>query len=618
MAVGGKLGGGSLACASSRLADARLLGPATWRQFATLPPHTFLPMPALSPTMSHGNLAKWHVKEGEEVAPGAVLADIETDKATLAFENQEDGFIAKLLVQEGTTNIAVGTPLAVLVEEASMVAAFRDGAAATPAPKPAAAAAAAAAPKQPSPAAPSTSKPSAPPSPGAALPAHSALGMPSLSPTMDKGNIVRWLVKEGQAVTAGDVLAEIETDKATLSFENQEEGFIGKLLFPDGAKDITVGTTVAIIVEEREHVPLFASVTAASANSGTSPSASPAAAAAAAAPAAAAKSKVVANHRMGPATRMLLQASGLSPSQITPTGPNHIITKGDVLAAIASGAKPSAAAAAAAPSHAPAAAAAAAPTPAAAAPKAAAPKPSAPKPPVAAPAPTPGSTFTDIPNSQMRKVIASRLLASKVSIPGLYLSMDTRLDEANKFRKMLMEQGIKISLNDLVLKAVAGALKEVPAANVYWDDKAKEARPFASVDVCVAVATPGGLITPIVKSTDLKSLQQISQEVRELAGRARENKLKPEEFMGGSFTVTNLGMMGIKDFVAIINPPQAAILAVGTTQQRVVMSGGKLAAETFMTVSLSADHRVYDGELAAALLNAFKGKIENPSRMLLS
>ncbi|KAI7843060.1 hypothetical protein COHA_003233 [Chlorella ohadii] len=454
-----------------------------------------------------------------------------------------------------------------------------------------------------------------------ALPPHTELSMPALSPTMSQGNLVAWHVKEGQAVGPGDVLADVETDKATLSWENQDEGFVAKLLVTEGTKDIQVGTPVALLVDEEEQLAAFKDYKAAGSGSGATTAAAAGAAADApsssgsAAAAAEAKPAVHRDSRIGPAARTLLAESGLSPEDVTPTGPHGIITKGDVLAAIDAGVKPRAAAAAPAP------AAPAAPQqqqqqqPAAAAPQqqAAATKPAAA--PVAAAAgkvPPKGAAYTDIPNSQVRKIIAQRLQESKQTIPHLYLSADVDLDGVAGLREALKQQGTKVSVNDIVIKAAALALAEVPAANSLWDAAQEAAVPAGSVDIAVAVATEGGLITPIVRSANTKPLAQISAEVRELAGRARANKLQPHEFQGGSFTISNLGMFGVDQFCAIINPPQACIMAVGGSRQVAYMAGGRPASKTQMTVTLSADNRVYDGEVASQFLAAFARHMANP------
>lgn len=451
--------------------------------------------------------------------------------------------------------------------------------------------------------------------------------MPALSPTMSQGNLIAWHVKEGQAVGPGDVLADVETDKALLSWENQDEGFVAKLLVPAGTRNIEVGTPVALLVDEEDQVAAFKDYAAggAAAGGGGAPGADEAAAAAA--PGGAVSTAPPGKHhdsRMGPAARTLLANSGIPADLVTPTGRYGMITKGDVLAAIEAGVKApakQAAAAAAQPQPTPPqqqkqqqakAAAPAPPAPLAARPAtaaaAAAPKPQ--PPPAGA-----GASFTDIPNTQIRKIIAQRLLESKTTIPHMYVSADVDLSGVNGLREALKQQGTKVSVNDCVIKAVALALADVPAANCYWDVKQEAAVATGGVDISIAVATEGGLITPIIRSADQKPLAAISAEVRELAGRARANKLRPEEFMGGSFSISNLGMYGVDSFSAIINPPQACIMAVGGARRVAVMKEGQPTAVTLMTVTLSADNRVYDGEVASQFLAAFSRHISNPYRL---
>ncbi|KAL4449482.1 hypothetical protein ABPG77_007126 [Micractinium sp. CCAP 211/92] len=444
------------------------------------------------------------------------------------------------------------------------------------------------------------------------LPTHTELSMPALSPTMSQGNLVAWHVKEGQEIAPGDVLADVETDKATLSWENQDEGFVAKLLVAEGAQNIAVGTPVALLVDEAEAVAAFKDYAPAAARGGAAEAAAPAAAEVP--PPAPTAPR---NSRIGPAARTLLETSGIPAELVNPTGPNGIITKGDVLAAIEAGVKPPAAdktkAAAAPPPQQP-----QQPqqqqqqqrqqAPADAAPRA----PAAPAPP---PQPPAGATYTDVPNSQIRKIIAQRLQESKQTIPHLYVSADVDLEGVNGLRQALKQQGAKVSVNDCVIKAVALALADVPAANCYWDVAQQAAVPTGAVDISIAVATDTGLITPIIRGADKKPLQQIAAEVRELAGRARANRLKPEEFQGGSFSISNLGMFGVDKFFAIINPPQACIMAVGGARQVATLQGGQPASRSQMTVTLSADNRVYDGEVASQFLAAFSRHIANPYRL---
>ncbi|KAK9843853.1 hypothetical protein WJX84_007561, partial [Apatococcus fuscideae] len=324
------------------------------------------------------------------------------------------------------------------------------------------------------------------------------------------------------------------------------------------------------------------------------------------------------NVRIGPAAQYLLRSSGLRAEDIRPTGPRGILTKGDVLQAIESGAKPSKGASAPAPE-----------APAQEAAPKSAPKPAAkqqtqdpqqkPKAKLEAPPPPAASLqgpHTDVPHTQIRRIIAGRLLESKQQIPHLYVSRRADMAAVTELRKSMKQQNMKVSVNDFIVRAAALALEQVPEANSMWDAKTGEVKPASSVDVAIAVATEGGLITPIVKQANTKTLQQISGEVRELAGRARANKLKPEEFQGGSFSISNLGMFGVDKFFAIINPPQACIMAVGGTQQAVTMKDGRPHATPHINVALSADSRVYDDAVASAFLEAFCTNLASPIRML--
>jgi len=453
------------------------------------------------------------------------------------------------------------------------------------------------------------------------LPPHSELAMPALSPTMSQGNIIEWKVTEGQEVAPGDVIAEVETDKATLSWENQDEGFIAKLLVAPGTQGIDVGAPVAILVEDAESVPAFKNYEGPRGGQSSSSAGSDASTENSGATPPVEQSNVEINSRIGPAARHHLQDSGISLSSVLPTGPHHMVTKGDVLAAIAAGASGSSSSKS---STVTAAKEEKQQTPAPAAPtSSSAPAPSTP------PA---HNTFdnghrddglddiiggyTDIPTTQIRRIIAQRLLESKSTIPHLYLSADVELDGIATLRDALKAQGVKVSVNDCVIKAVALALAEVPAANAKWDSVEEKLVPSPSVDISIAVATEGGLITPIVKNADGKTLSTIAGEVRDLAGRARENKLKPEEFQGGSFSISNLGMFGVDQFYAIINPPQACIMAVGGARKVAKMDKGLPSAKTMMTVTLSADNRVYDGEVASKLLEAFANNMANPYRLM--
>ena len=438
--------------------------------------------------------------------------------------------------------------------------------------------------------------------------------MPALSPTMTEGNVASWLKSEGDEVAAGDILCEIETDKATMEVEATDEGTLGRIVVPAGTEGVAVNAVIGLILEEGEdasaldRVEIAAPAVAAPAAAPAEPAAEPAPAASAApapqatAPAApspggngatppAPAREPGARIFASPLARRMAKQAGLALEAIAGTGPNGRIVKVDVEAAIA--------AAAAAP-----AAAVAAPAPAAA--------------PAAALAHAPAA-YRDAPASTMRKVIAQRLQEAKREVPHFYLTVDCAVDALLETRAQLNERSdaYNLSVNDFVIRAAALALRKVPAANASWVDGAL--RQYQSADVSVAVAIEDGLVTPIVRNADGKGLAEISAEVRELAGRARAKPmgLAPEEYQGGTFSVSNLGMYGIKEFAAIINPPQSMILAVGTAEQRPVVKDGALAVATMMSCTLSVDHRVVDGALGATFLQAFKGLIEDPLTMLL-
>jgi pyruvate dehydrogenase E2 component (dihydrolipoamide acetyltransferase) len=425
--------------------------------------------------------------------------------------------------------------------------------------------------------------------------------MPALSPTMEEGTLAKWLKAEGDTIAAGDVICEIETDKATMEFEAVDEGVLGKILVPDGTAGVKVNQLIGLILEEGEDASALDGYKAggaapAPAAAAPAPEAAPAPVAAAPAPVAAAAggARVFAS----PLARRLAAQRGLDLSAIAGSGPKGRIVKHDIDAALKAGTGKAA----------PAAAAAAAPAPVAA---------SAPAKPVA----LPDAPHTALPNSTMRKVIAKRLTESKQTVPHFYLTVDVELDALLALRKDLNDraeglgQAYKLSVNDLIIKAVALALKQVPAANASWTDEA--IIQWSDVDVSVAVATEGGLITPIVRKADQKGLATISNEMKELAKKARDGKLKPEEFQGGGFTISNLGMYGIREFAAIINPPQGCILAVGAGDQRPVVKDGALAVATVMSCTLSVDHRVVDGAVGAQFMAAFKKLIQDPMAMML-
>ncbi|MEM6461628.1 MAG: pyruvate dehydrogenase complex dihydrolipoamide acetyltransferase [Pseudomonadota bacterium] len=443
--------------------------------------------------------------------------------------------------------------------------------------------------------------------------------MPALSPTMEEGNLAKWLVKEGDSVSSGDVIAEIETDKATMEVEAVDEGVVAKILVPEGTEGVKVNAPIAILAEDGEDVSAAANAIPDAASAAPSPTAeeppAPAAkapvpngsdpapaAAAASPPAPAAPQSQGGRVFSSPLARRLAAEAGLDIGTISGSGPHGRVIRRDVDAAIAAGTGKTAPAPAQAPAVAP------APT-----------------------APTDEQilklfeegSYELVPHDGMRKTIAKRLVESKQTVPHFYLTVECELDALLALRKELNEAApihgdkpaYKLSVNDLIIKAMALALKDVPQANASWTDANMVIHKHA--DVGVAVSIPGGLITPIVRQAELKPLSVISNEMKDMASRARERKLQPQEYQGGTTAVSNLGMFGIKEFAAVINPPHATILAVGAGEQRPVVKDGALAVATLMSVTLSTDHRAVDGALGAELLAAFKGYIENPMRMLV-
>jgi len=458
--------------------------------------------------------------------------------------------------------------------------------------------------------------------------------MPALSPTMEEGNLSKWLVKEGDKVSPGDVIAEIETDKATMEVEAVDEGTVAKLVVPAGAEGVKVNALIAILAGEGEDVGAAAKgggdaapkteapkqeapkAEASKAEQAATPAPKPAAGAAPAANGAAKAQGEddpypLARTFASPLARRIAKDAGIDVSGVSGSGPHGRVVKADVEAAIAGGGPKAAPAAKAAPSA-----------------------------PAAAPAAAPKAmsdeavlklfeegSYELVPHDNMRKTIARRLVEAKSTIPHFYLTLDCELDALLALRSQLngaapvkrTDKGevpaYKLSVNDMIIKALALALMAVPDANASWTDAAMVRHRHA--DVGVAVSIPGGLITPIIRKADEKSLSAISNEMKDLAKRARERKLKPEEYQGGTTAVSNLGMFGIRDFAAVINPPHATILAVGAGEQRAVVRNGEVKVATVMSVTLSTDHRAVDGALGAELLGAFKRLVENPMAMLV-
>ncbi|KAI8008846.1 hypothetical protein LOK49_LG07G01413 [Camellia lanceoleosa] len=563
------------------------------RYFSSAEPplHMVIGMPALSPTMTQGNIAKWRKREGEKIEVGDVICEIETDKATLEFECLEEGYMAKILVPEGSKDVPVGQPIAITVEDADNI----QNVPATVTGK--------------SEVKEDNSTPqnevreqeaSSIKIRASELPPHIILEMPALSPTMSQGNIAKWMKKEGDKVGVGDVLCEIETDKATVEFESLEEGFLAKILVPEGSKDVAVGQHIAITVEDQNDIETIkTSVSGGSEVKEEKPTHHDTRSEA--------REQKANFNRISPSAKLLITEHGLDASLITASGPRGTLLKGDVLAAIKSGK---------------------------ASPKTSSKEKISQTPQIhtqTSHSASPESkshlqqpdSYEDFPNSQIRKVIAKRLLESKQNTPHLYLSSDVILDPLLSFRKELKEKhDVKVSVNDIIIKAVAIALRNVPEANAYWDTEKGEVVLLDSVDISIAVATEKGLMTPIVRNADQKTISSISLEIKELASRARAGKLTPNEFQGGTFSISNLGMFPVDHFCAIINPPQACILAVGRGNQVVEPVFGtdgieKPAVVTKMNLTLSADHRVFDGKVGGSFISDLRLNFSDMRRLLL-
>jgi pyruvate dehydrogenase E2 component (dihydrolipoamide acetyltransferase) len=427
--------------------------------------------------------------------------------------------------------------------------------------------------------------------------------MPALSPTMTEGTLARWLKKEGETIKAGDVIAEIETDKATMEVEAVDEGVLGKILVQDGTAGIAVNAPIAVLVDEGEAVPSGGAASAPAPKA----AAAPAPAAKAAAPEPVAAAPVANGHAAdgervfaSPLARRMAKQAGIDLSALKGSGPNGRIVRADIEAAQTGGTAKAAPAPVVAPPTAP-----------------AAPMARAPAAPITAP-------HKLVPHTTMRRVIAKRLSESSASVPHFYVSMDIEIDAMIGLLGQLNAKSpprdapgsYLITINDMVIKAAAATLRKVPGVNASWTDDGMAF--YDDVDISVAVSIPEGLITPIIRQADVKGLATISREMKDLAGRARAGKLKPEEFQGGGFSISNMGMFGVSAFTAIINPPQAAILAVAAGKKRpVVNSAGELAVAAVMTCTLSVDHRVADGVMGATWMRTFKQVVEDPLSLML-
>lgn len=410
--------------------------------------------------------------------------------------------------------------------------------------------------------------------------------MPALSPTMEHGNLAKWLKKEGETVAAGEVIAEIETDKATMEVEAVDEGILGKIIVQEGSQEVAVNSLIAVLLEDGEDASAIDDFIAK--ESGTPAPATKTESENKATPAtepvlsksvATSEQKIVKPGEAGrifasPLARRIASNEGINLSSIIGTGPRGRIVKADVLAGGNAKGRIR--------RH--------------------------------------SQEYTLVPNNNMRRVIAKRLVESKQTVPHFYLSIECTMDSVLEARAQVNasfgdDKSKKLSVNDFVILATAKALKDVPGANASWSDEA--IMMYNNIDISVAVAIEGGLITPVIRNADQKEITKISSEMKDLAKRARENSLKPEEFQGGGFSISNLGMYGIKNFNAIVNPPQGCILAVGASDKRAVIVDDKIVVRTMMDVSLSCDHRVVDGAVGALFLNAFKKYIESPLLMFI-
>jgi pyruvate dehydrogenase complex dihydrolipoamide acetyltransferase long form len=546
-------------------------------------------MPSLSPTMTEGTIVKWLKKPGDKITAGDVLCEIQTDKAVIALESEEDGILAKILMPDDSLDVKVGTLIALTVDEnddwqsAEVASSGSSSSGAAPPPPP-----------------PIASSGGGDKAGGAEVvdvPVAEGVhkvNMPSLSPTMTEGTIIQWLKSEGDKIAAGDTLCEIQTDKAVIGMEWEEDGILAKILVPAGTSDVKVGSLIALMVEdgiEWKNVKVPTTVQIVTVSSSSSP---PKSAASAATPLASQQPSSGHGHGsdikgLGPAVKNHLKQYGLQPNQVAGTGRHGKATKGDVLKYVQSnniqpvsqGAEPIKTS-----------------TPAAGKPAASKTRPGKP------------ASFVDIEVTTMRRTIAKRLLESKSTVPHSYGTAECDVKNLGLLRKKLAAEGIKVSVNDIIIKCVGNALQRVPKVNCVWDGE--KLMQHGSVDISVAVATPNGLITPIVFNVGDKDIIEIGENVKDLAAKARDGKLKPHEFIGGSFTISNLGMFGIHTFSAIINPPQVGIVAVGAN---IISVDEDCKPRTTCKLVLSYDRRAVDEEESSKFLAALRFEIETVNEM---
>ena len=550
-------------------------------------------MPSFSPTMETGKIQRWMVNEGDKVSMSDAIADIETDKAAVPLEAHDDYILAKIVKQAGPENIKVGEIIAYTVDDEAELENFSIENSNTeqqsqPEPKTEA--------KKEHKDETKVASKEQNKSKAKSYPAHQALAMPALSPTMKAGKISQWQVKEGQHVMPGDILAVIETDKASVDFEMQEEGYVAKILVKDQEGMVDVGTDIIIIVDNEEDIDKFNDYEG---NTGTQtepeveqdkPQKEQA------------MNEVKSSENqkdkqtkgekvfISPKAKMLAKEKNIDYTKegIKGSGPDGRIIAQDI-----ENFKPS--------------------KKTEMAQKTEISKPQKKEQEVKK-QPVPAELYEEIPLSNMRRVIAERLTSSKQNIPHYYLTSKIEMGALLDFKKKLQnETGLKFSVSDFIVKAVSFACQEVPEANSQWaGDRILR---FQDVDISFAVDTGDGLITPIIKKANLKTISAISKETKDLIGKSKDKKLKPEEYIGGTITISNLGMMGIDNFSAVINPPQSCILAIGKTTKEPVYDEKDPKGFRFadiMSVTLSCDHRVVDGAVGAKWLQSFKRYIENP------
>jgi pyruvate dehydrogenase E2 component (dihydrolipoamide acetyltransferase) len=526
-------------------------------------------MPSLSPTMKEGKIVKWLKKVGDKISSGEAIAEVETDKSNLEIEAYDDGFLLQITVPEGQM-AQVGAPIGYLGAKGEKVEAGKAPAAAPAAPRA----------ETPAPAPAAPADPAAPAAGGEGIPVL----MPSLSPTMSEGKILKWNKKVGDKISSGDAIAEVETDKSNLDIEAYDDGTLVKIVVGENQM-AKVGAPIAYIAGKGGKAATSAPAAAPAAPRAEAPKAAAPAPTAAPSPAGQPRREGAPSGgriRASPLAKRMARERGLDLASLQGSGPVGRIVKRDIEAALAQGAP------------------AARKAPAAAARSAAAPG-VRPEPQV-------------VPISTMRKVIAQRMTEVKPGVPHFYLTVDVDMEAAMKIREEAKALESKVSVNDIIVKAAAIALRRYPKVNVSLQgDRILQ---YGTADVGIAVALEEGLITPIIRDADQKGLSAISAEARELAERARKRALKPDEYTGGSLTVSNLGMYGIDQFVAVINPPQASILAVGAVADKAVVRDGQIRVQKTMTVTMSCDHRVIDGAVGAEYLRELKALLEHPMRLL--